>query len=57
MYNPISLKFHLGDHHGVSVIEMKDGFIDEISDLDYMIVLYKVKYARIARVHSASPSK
>ena len=41
MYNPIDLKFHLQDHYGVSVIEMKDGFKDEISDLDDVIVLYK----------------
>ena len=41
MYNLITLNFYLQDHRGVSVMEMKDGFIDEISDLDDVIVLYK----------------
>ena len=41
LYNPINLKFHIGDYQGVSVMEIKDGFIDKISDLEDVIVVYK----------------
>ena len=39
-YNPFNLKFHLQDYQGVSVMEMKDGFKEEISDLDDVLVQY-----------------
>ena len=35
------MKFHLQNHRGVRVLKMKDWFIDKLSDLDDMVVVYK----------------